>query len=99
MDEVDNEFVDLIIGFLESSKRIRDAAELCDGDPIKRDMIKSAIEDFNGAASRSESVRLMVDEDYLNNRDFILHELKELTVINNRIAQQIENKLKPLVWN
>jgi len=99
MDMLDDEFLDLVMNFLDSSKRIRDAAELCDGDSIKQDMIHDAIKDFNVVSSRSEALRLMTETNYTANRDFVLKELKELTTINNKIAQQIEDKLKPLVWN
>jgi len=96
---IDNEFINLILNFLESSKRIRDAASLCDNDPIKREMIKGIIEDFNKSSSRAETLRLLVEQENHQNRDFVIQELKELTLINNRIALDIENKLKPLIWN
>jgi hypothetical protein len=99
MEEVDMEFVELVNDFLESSRDIRDAAELVDGDPIKQDMIKDILKEFNESHSRAEAVRVLVENSYPESREFILSELKEITSINNRIATKIRKRLSPLVWN
>jgi len=100
MPELDHEFMDLVMAFLASSRRIRDAATLCEGDSTKQEMIQAAIKEFHKASARSEALQLMVEKgDYSDNRAFILEELKDLTLLNNEIAHQIELKLKPVVWN
>ena len=100
MDELlDTEFIELVINFLESSKKIRDAAKLCDGDPIKQEMIQDIIKEFTEASARSAALQAMVEEKYPQNREFILSELKDLTSSNEKIAQKIETKLTPLIWN
>jgi hypothetical protein len=99
MEELDSEFVELVSDFLESSHRLREAAELCDEDPIKQDMIKGIVEPFQDAQRRSTTLRHLSETDYEKNRAFILSELKELTQINNEMALEIEKKLRPLSWN
>jgi hypothetical protein len=99
MEEIDAEFVELVAEFLESSKDIRDAAELTEGDPIKQDMIKGITKEFLETCARSEALRTLVDTSYEENREFILSELKEITKLNRSISAQIRKKLAPLAWN
>jgi hypothetical protein len=99
MEEIDNEFIELVGNFLESSRRLRDAAELCNEDSIKQDMIQGIVKPFEEAQARSATLRHLTDTDYSKNRSFILNELKELTAINNDMAAEIEKKLRPLSWN
>ena len=99
MQEIDNEFVELVEGYLKSSKALRDAAALCDDDPIKQDMVSHLLEDFNNVITRSQSLQVLVDRDYANCRDYILSEIKEITELTNSITKRIRNKLEPLNWN
>ena len=99
MEEIDAEFVELVTEFLESSKDIREAAELVNGDPIKQEMIKDIVDDFLNVCARSEALRLLVETSYGENRDYILSELKEITELNKTISEQIRKKLIPLTWN
>ena len=99
MEELDEEFINLVADFLESSKRLREASELCEDDPIKQDMIKHIVQPFSDAYRRSDHIRHLSETDYENNRNFILKELREIAEINNSMAEQIEKKLIPLTWN
>ena len=99
MSDIDAEFVDLVTEFLESSKDIREAAEMTDGDPIKQDMIKGVVQDFLDVCLRSENLRNLVENSYGENRDYIIKELKEITKLNRSISAQIRKKLAPLAWN
>jgi hypothetical protein len=99
MEEIDAEFVELVTEFLESSKDIRDAAEMTEGDPIKQDMIKGITKDFLDVCARSEALRTLVDSSYEDNREYILLELKEITKLNRKISSEIRKKLAPLAWN
>jgi len=99
MEEIDAEFVELVADFLESSKDIREAAEMTEGDPIKQDMIKGITKDFLDVCARSEAVRTLVENSYGENREYILLELKEITRLNRKISSEIRKKLAPLAWN
>ena len=99
MEEIDAEFVELVAEFLESSKDIRDAAEMTEGDPIKQDMIKGVTKEFLDVCARSEALRALVDSSYQENREYILSELKEITRLNRSISAQIRKTLAPLAWN
>jgi hypothetical protein len=99
LSEIDVEFVDLVTEFLESSKDIREAAELVNGDPIKQDMIKGITQEFLDVCARSEALRILVENSYGDNREYILSELREITELNRSISSQIRKKLIPLSWN
>jgi hypothetical protein len=99
MAEIDVEFVDLVTEFLESSRDLREAAEMTNDDPIKQDMIKGVIDDFLEVTRRSEAIRLLVETSYSENREYILSELKDITKINKSISISIRKKLAPLAWN
>jgi hypothetical protein len=99
MEEIDAEFVELVTEFLESSKDIREAAEMTEGDPIKQDMIKGITKDFLDVCARSEALRALVESSYGENREYILSELREITSLNRSISAQIRKKLAPLAWN
>jgi hypothetical protein len=99
MIEGDDEFINLVDDFLESSREIRRAAEMCDGDPIKQDMIAHIAKEFTEVWQRSEALQVLMKKDYENCREYILQEIKEITAINYDIARRIKNKLKPIVWN
>jgi hypothetical protein len=99
MEEIDAEFVELVTEFLESSRDIREAAEMTDGDPIKQDMIKGITKDFLDVCARSEAIRTLVESSYGENREYILSELREITDLNRKISSEIRKKLAPLSWN
>lgn len=99
MQEIDNEFVELVSGYLESSKKLRSAAELCDNDPVKQEMVSHLIKEFNEVITRSQSLQVLVDRDYSNCREFILQEIKEITELTNSITRRIRSRLEPLNWN
>lgn len=99
MEEIDTEFVELVTEFLESSRDIREAAEMTDGDPIKQEMIKGVTKDFLDVCARSEAIRTLVENSYSENREYILSELKEITRLNREISSEIRKKLAPLAWN
>ena len=90
MEEIDAEFVELVAEFLESSKDIRDAAEMTEGDPIKQDMIKGVTKEFLDVCARSEALRALVDSSYQENREYILSELKEITVSQNTMNKNMD---------
>jgi len=99
MAEIDVEFVDLVTEFLESSRDLREAAEMTEEDPVKQDMIKGVIDDFLEVSRRSEAVRLLVETSYSENREYILSELKDITKLNKDITKEIRKKLAPITWN
>ena len=99
MEELDTEFITLVSEFLESSERIRNSAALTDADPIKQEMIQDIRKDFEESCGRAEAVRILVENSYPESREFILSELKEVTILNNHIADTIQKRLAPLVWN
>ena len=99
MQEIDNEFVELVEGYLKSSRELRDAASLINDDPIKQDMIAHIAKEFTEVWQRSEALQVLMKKDYENCREYILQEIKEITAINYDIARRIKNKLKPIVWN
>jgi|15BtaG_2_1085339.scaffolds.fasta_scaffold74603_2 hypothetical protein len=99
MEELDIGFVTLVTEFLHSSERIRDATELIDGDPVKQEMIQDIRKDFDESCGRAEALRLLVENSYPESREFILSELREVTILNNQIADTIQKRLAPLLWN
>jgi hypothetical protein len=99
MAEIDAEFVELVTEFLESSRDLREAAEMTNEDPIKQEMIKGIVQDFLEVSRRSEALRLLVEDSYGENREFIISELKEITKLNKSISSEIRKKLAPLTWN
>lgn len=90
-------FLNICQQFVESSRHLRDAASLCDDDPIKQDMISHIIPDFHKMWARSEGIKtLLQKESFSNNREFILEEMKNVIQENLNMAQKIRNKLGPL---
>ena len=65
--------------FLQSSKDLADAAALCEDDPVKQDMVAFIHHEFEEARARSEGVKIMVDKNFAESRDFILQEVREIT--------------------
>jgi len=93
-------FMEVCEGFVSSSKELRDAAALCDDDPVKQEMIAFIVPDFNKMWARSEGVRTLLEgKDFSENRNFILEEMKEITRYNLEMAKKIRDKLCSLSWN
>ena len=100
MDEPDIfSFMEICEEFIQSSRELRDAAALCDDDPIKQEMIAFIIPDFEKLCIRSEGIKPLIERNYLENRDFITLEIKDLTQQNRKMAKLIREKLENLRWN
>ncbi len=94
------DFINMCNEYVESSKELREAAALCDGDPIKQDMVSFIVPDFDDVCARSEAIKSLLDnENYIQNRQFIFEELKAVTAKNLEMARKIREKLEPLLWN
>ena len=93
------DFLQLCEEFVRSSVELRDAAALCDGDPIKQEMIAFVVPEFDDLCARSEGIRPLVENNYLENREFIADEIKILTKQNKKIAKLIRDKLNKLAWS
>jgi hypothetical protein len=85
--------------FLESSERLLKAASLTDSDPIKQEMISFTRPDFDKMMARSEAMKILLNEDFQNNKNFILSEMVEITKLSLEIAKKIEDKLLCLAQN
>ena len=91
-------FLNICQQFVESSRDLRDAAALCDDDPIEQDMISHIIPDFHKMWARSEGIKTLLEkENFPNNRKFVLDEMKLVIKENLNIAQKIRNKLGSLI--
>ena len=97
MIDFEESFIQVTQEYLEASAKLAQATALCGDDPIKQDMIGFILPDFEEMCARSEGVRTLAETAYNDNREFIISEMKEITIINLRIAEQIEKKLAPLV--
>lgn len=98
-DDVYN-FLNICQDFVESSRDLRDAAALCDDDPIKQDMISHIIPDFHKMWARSEGIKtLLENKEFSENREFILDEMQTVIKQNLKIAKKIREKLGSLSWN
>ena len=88
-------FLNICQQFVESSRDLRDAAALCDDDPIKQDMISHI---FHKMWARSEGIKTLLEkENFSNNRKFVLDEMRLVIKENSNIAQKIRNKLGSLI--
>ena len=98
-DDVYN-FLNICQDFVESSRDLRDAAALCDDDPIKQDMVSHIIPDFHKMWARSEGIKtLLENKEFSENREFILDEMQTVIKQNLKIAKKIREKLGFLSWN
>ena len=93
------EFLQLCEEFVLSSIELRDAAALCDGDTIKQDMVAFIIPEFDDLCARSEGIRPLIENNYLENREFVADEIRTLTRENRKIAKLIRDKLNKLAWS
>ena len=93
-------FIKICNDFVESSKELRDAATLCDNDPIKQEMVAFIVPEFEKMWARSEGVNALLEkENYSENKEFILEEMKIVTKQNFEMAKKIKEKLGSLSWN
>jgi len=91
------EFVGICEAFVRSSAELRNAAALCDDDPVKQDMIAFIIPDFHKMYARSEGIKVILEkQDFSENRDFILQEMRSVTQQNQEITKKIKDKLGSL---
>jgi len=93
---LDEEFIRVMEKYIESSIVMRDAASLCNDDPIRQDMIAFVYPEFELARARHEGIMSLAMNSYSDNREFILEEMKRVAEQNFKIAEQISNKLKEL---
>ncbi|SVE31362.1 uncharacterized protein METZ01_LOCUS484216 [marine metagenome] len=93
---IENSFFLIVQEFMESSKELADASQLCDDDPIKQEMISFIHPQFESMWARSEGIKVMISDGFVDNKDFILEEMKEITKQNYEMANTIRTKLGPL---
>ena len=90
-------FMKICEDFVDSTVELRDAAALCDNDPIKQDMIAFIIPEFHKMWARSEGIKvLLARKEYSQNREFVLEEMQAVTKHNLEMAKTIRDKLSPL---
>ncbi len=93
-------FIEVCQNFIESSQELRDAATLCDNDPIKQEMIAFIVSDFNKTWARSEGIKVLLEkENFSQNKNFVLGEMKAVTKENLEMAKKIRDKLGSLNWS
>ena len=93
-------FLNVCQQFIESSQTLRDAAALCDDDPVKQEMISCVVPAFHKMWARSEGIKTLLEkENFAHNKEFILEEMKSVIKENLQIAKQIKEKLGSLSWN
>jgi len=96
VDMFETEFVTVTTEYLEASESLANAAALAGEDPIKQDMVAFIKPEFLKMCARSEGIRLMAEKSYNENREFIMAEMKEVTVLNLKMVEQIKKKLGSL---
>jgi len=82
------DFLNICQDFVESSRSLRDAASLCDDDPIKQEMVSHIIPGFHQMWARSEGIKTLLEKkSFTENREFILEEMKTVIQQNLEIAK------------
>ena len=90
-------FMTVCQDFVKSSIELREAAELCQEDPIKQEMVSSIKDDFEKMWAKTEGISVMLQgSDFASNRQFIIEEIKEVTQQNRELAVRIKEKLSCL---
>lgn len=90
-------FMSVCQDFVKSSIELREAAELCEGDEIKQQMVSSIKGDFEKMWAKTEGIGVMLqDNNYATNKHFIIEEIKEVTIQNRELAKKIKEKLSCL---
>ena len=97
MIKFDDEIAEALNNYTKSSQELLEASSLCADDTAKQDMVSFLTEDFEAMRARSEGISLMVQKSYVENKDFIIQEIKEVTKQNYDIAKRIRKKLGPLL--
>ena len=60
-------------------------------------MIAFVVPDFNKMWARSEGIKVLLEkEDFSENKEFVLEEMKSVTKENQKIAKKIKDKLASL---
>ena len=97
----ENNYYDFMLvckDFVDSSKKLNEAAALCDDDPVKQEMVAFIIPDFQKMFARSEGIKVLLEQErYDKNRGFILEEMKAVTKENLKMARRITDKLSGLI--
>tara|TARA_R110000824_G_scaffold292116_1_gene480509 strand:+ start:387 stop:719 length:333 start_codon:yes stop_codon:yes gene_type:complete len=96
MEMFENSFIQVTTDYLDASAKLAQATGLCGDDPIKQEMISFIHDDFVKMCARSEGIRLMAEGSYDENREFIIAEMKEVTILNLKMAEQVKKKLANL---
>jgi hypothetical protein len=87
-------FMSVCQDFVKSSIELREAAELCQEDPIKQEMVSSIKDDFEKMWAKTEGISVMLQgSDFTSNRQFIIEEIKEVTKQNRELVIKIKEKL------
>ena len=90
-------FMKVCEDFVKSSLELRNAAALCDEDPIKQEMIAFVTPEFNKMWAKSEGIKVLLEKDHFaENREFILSEMRDVILKNRRISAQIQEKIGAL---
>ena len=91
------DFITICRDFVDSSKELRDAASLCDNDPIKQEMVAHIIPEFQQMWARSEGIKTLLEKkDFSLNKEFVVDEMKKIVKDNLTIADKIRKKLEGL---
>tara|TARA_Y100000296_G_C5162716_1_gene252775 strand:+ start:179 stop:478 length:300 start_codon:yes stop_codon:yes gene_type:complete len=91
------DFITICRDFVDSSKELRDAANLCDNDPIKQEMVAHIIPEFQQMWARSEGIKTLLEKkDFSLNKEFVVDEMKKIVKDNLTIADKIRKKLEGL---
>lgn len=90
-------FMTVCQDFVKSSIELREAAELCQEDPVKQEMVSFVKDDFEKMWAKTEGISVMLQgSDFASNRQFIIEEIKEVTQQNRELAVRIKEKLSCL---
>lgn len=93
-------FMQICEAFVNSSLELRNAASLCEDDPIKQDMISFVVPDFNKMWARSEGIKVLLEQkEFSENKEFIIEEMAQVTHQNLEMAKKIRDKLGSLDWS
>ena len=96
MDKFEIEFERITQEYLRASEVLAEAAGLAGEDSIKQDMVAFIQPQFIEMCAKAEGIRVLTSQNYEDNKEFILQEMKEVTQLNLDMAQQIKDKLDQL---
>lgn len=90
-------FMSVCQDFVKSSIELREAAELCQEDPVKQEMVSFVKDDFEKMWAKTEGISVLLQgSNFSSNRQFIIAEIKEVTNQNRDLAKRIKEKLSCL---